>query len=77
MAGFKTSDRCGLFRTGYYLPMCIVFAATLCTYSCTPQQTSRRESEREKREAPSQTQYFAESLRATAQFQVFITLPKT
>ena len=49
----------------------------LLHYAHTPQQTSRRESEREKREAPSQTQYFAESLRATSQFQVFITLSKT
>ena len=74
MAEFKT--RTGV---GYSVPVithrCVL--NLLLYYTHTPRQTSRRESEREKREAPSQTQYFAESLRATAQFQVFITLPKT
>ena len=73
MAGFKT--RTGV---GYSVPVityrCVLYL--LLHYAHTPQQTSRRESEREKREAPSQTQYFAESLRVTAQFQVFITLSK-
>ena len=54
---------------------CVLYL--LLHYAHTPQQTSRRESEREKREAPSQTQYFAESERVTAQFQLVITLSKT
>ena len=74
MAGFKT--RTGV---GYSVPVityrCVLYL--LLHYAHTPQQTSRRESEREKREAPSQTQYFAESLRVTGQFQPIITLSKT
>ena len=31
MAGFKTRTGVGYSRTGYYLPMCIVFA-TACSY---------------------------------------------
>ena len=74
MAGFKT--RTGV---GYSVPVityrCVLYL--LLHYAHTPQQTSRRESEREKREAPSQTQYFAESVRVTGQFQFIITLSKT
>ena len=62
MAGFKT--RTGV---GYSVPVityrCVLYL--LLHYAHTPQQTSHRESEREKREAPSQTQYFAESVRVT------------
>ena len=73
MAGFKTHT-----GVGYSVPVithrCVLYL--LLYYAHTPQQTSRRESEREKREAPSQTQYFAKSLRDTAQFQVFINFSK-
>ena len=58
MAGCKT--RTG---AGYSLPVithrCVLYL--LLHYAHTPQQTRRRESEREKRKAPSQNQYFAES----------------
>ena len=73
MAGFNTHT-----GVGYSVPVityqCVLYL--LLHYAHTPQQTSRRGGEREKREAPSQTQYFAESLRATAQFQMAIFPPE-